>query len=110
MAACIMHRLAMKLGTLWCRLRAAGRQGSVIALPIVELMIDMPVEMRRAVEPGSRPDKYTAREPLRAIVAIRSAVIRRNLVVSIGANWRHSDAHRNLCVRLMCGSHQQDAG
>jgi hypothetical protein len=64
---------------------------SAIALAKVEMMINVSIEMLRPVEPGSSPDEYTTREPLRAIVAIRRAVIGGNLVVSIRTNRRRSD-------------------
>jgi len=70
----------------------------VVALAIVELMIDMPVEMLRPVIPGPGANEDAAGEPFGAIIAVRSAIVRRNLIIPVRANWRFSDADRNLRV------------
>jgi hypothetical protein len=55
--------------------------------------------------PGAGTDKYAAREPLRTIVPIRSAGVRRVPVVPIGARGRtvriaaNTNAHGDLSVR-----------
>jgi hypothetical protein len=107
MAMHIMHRLAVELCTAFRRTLAARRQRPAVALAIVETMIDVPIETICPVVPRPGPDENTAREPLRAIVAVRSAAIRSALVVPVRANWRHPDAHRNLRGRVMSGSYQE---
>jgi hypothetical protein len=100
----IMHCLAMELSTRLYRVITASGVGTVVTMPIVIVMIDMSIEMIPSVIPRPRTDKYTAREPFRAIVAIWGAVIRRNLVIAVRAIWRNSDTHRDLCGRTMIRS------
>ncbi len=95
-APCVMHRLTMEFRTVLSRTFAARRHRSMVALAIVEMMIDVSVKSARPVKPGSRTDEYTAREPFRSIISIRSAIVRRNLVVPVWANRRFSDADCNL--------------
>jgi hypothetical protein len=62
-----------------------------------------------AVEPGSCADKDAAYEPIRSVVAVRGACIRRIIIVSVSANRcraiisaisaTNSDANRNLSLR-----------
>jgi hypothetical protein len=94
----------MKLRTVLRSSRAARWHRPVVALAIVEMVIYMPVEMVRSVVPRASPDENTASEPLRSIVAIWSAVIRRSFVVSVWANRRFADADCNLCTRFIGGS------
>jgi hypothetical protein len=60
MTAWVMHCLAMKLGPVFRRSRATGWKLAMVALAIVEMMIDVSVEMIRPVIPGSRADEDTA--------------------------------------------------
>jgi len=96
-----MHRLAVKLYAVLCRTLAARRHPTVIALAVIEMMIDVPVEMLRPMEPRTGADEDTTREPFRAVIAVRSAIVRRNLVIPVRANRRYSDGDRNLCIRCM---------
>ena len=107
MTVWVMHRLAMKLSTVFRRGLATGWKLAMVALAIVEMMIDVSVETIRPVIPGSGPDEDTAREPLRSIVPIRSASVRRSLIVPIRTNGRRSNADRNLSDRGVRGSHEE---
>lgn len=60
MAMRIVHRLAVKLSTMVRWMFAARGETTVVALAKVKMMIDVSVKMFGPVEPGSRPDKYTA--------------------------------------------------
>jgi hypothetical protein len=110
MAMWVVHRFAVKLRPVLRWMLAARRHGPVIAFAIVEMMIDVSVEMLRPVEPGSRADENTAREPLRAIVAVRSTVVRGGFVIPVRTNWRLSNADRNLCAGVMRGSQEKARG
>jgi hypothetical protein len=55
-----MHCLAVKLGTVFRWSLAARWKLAVVALAIVEMMIDVSVEMIRPVIPGARTDEDTA--------------------------------------------------
>ena len=60
MAMCVMHCLAVKFRAVFRWTFTARGKTSMVALAIVEMMIDVSVEVLRSVEPGSRADKYTA--------------------------------------------------
>jgi len=60
MAMYVMHGLAVKLCTVFRWTLAARWHRPVVALAIVETMIDMSIKMIRSVIPGSCPDKNTA--------------------------------------------------
>jgi hypothetical protein len=45
MAVFVMHRFALKRGTMFRRMLAARWHGALVALTIVEMMIDVSVEM-----------------------------------------------------------------
>jgi len=102
-----MHRVAPKRGAIFAGTVAPCRRRPVVALPKIETMIDMSVEITRTVIPRSGPDEYTAGEPLRAIIAIRSAVVRRNLIVSVRTNRRYSNADRNLRGSFIGGRYER---
>ena len=97
----IMHRLAMKFCTVFRRVLSTRRHRPVVALAIVEMMIDVPVEVFRTVIPRSRADENTAGEPFGSVVPVRGAIIGRYFVISVGANRRLADTHRNLRLRVI---------
>jgi hypothetical protein len=100
----IMHGVPVKLGTVLSGMLVPRGERAVVSLAIVEVMVHVPVEVLRSMEPGSGTDEYATREPLRAIVTIGRAIIRRSLVISVRTNRRFSDADCNLCIRLLDGS------
>ena len=55
----VMHRLAVKLCAVLCRMLAARRHRTAIALAEVEMMIDVPVEMLWPMEPRTGTDEDT---------------------------------------------------
>ena len=99
----IVHGLTVELCAVFRRRCAARGHSPVVALAIVEMMIDVAVEMIRPVIPGASADEDPAAEPLGPIIAIRSAVVRRSLVIPVGANRRYSNADSNLCMRFING-------
>jgi hypothetical protein len=103
----IMHCISMELSAVLSGTRAARGEPPMVAVAKVQMMIDVPIKMFRPVEPRSRANEYAARKPLRAIVTIRRAVIRRNLVVPVRTNRGLSDAYGNLCMSLLSGSQQK---
>jgi hypothetical protein len=56
----VVHCFAVELRTMFCRTFAALGKRSVVALAIVEMMIDVTVEMFRPVIPRSRSEEYAA--------------------------------------------------
>jgi hypothetical protein len=100
----IMHCFSMELSAVLNRTLAARGERPVVALAIVKIVIDVSVKVFASVEPRSRANKYASRKPLRAIVTIRRAVVRRNLVVPVRTNRGLPDAYGNLCISLSGGS------
>jgi hypothetical protein len=54
----IVHRSAAKLLVMFHRTFPASRKTPMVAVAIVEVMIDMPIEMRWSVEPRPGADEY----------------------------------------------------
>ena len=106
MAMRIMHRLAVKFCTVLRWMLAPRRKISMVALAVIETVINMPVKSVGPVKPGSGANKQAGGKPLRAIVTIRGTVIRRSLIVSIRASRRFSDVDRNLCHRAVSAYEQ----
>jgi hypothetical protein len=88
---------------------AAGWHGAVVAGVDVKVVVDVAAEVLRAVEPGASTDEDAAGEPLRTVVAIRSAGIGRVIVIAVGAHGCRSDAYGDLsmCPRR-CGLGEAD--
>lgn len=92
----VVHGLAMELRPLSRRVLAACREAAAIALAVVQVMIHMPVEMVAAVKPRPRADKDAAGVPLRPVISVRCALIRRSFVVPIWAIRLWADFNRYL--------------
>jgi hypothetical protein len=103
----IMHVLSMELCTALGQMLAARWHGPMITMPVIVIMIYVAVKVFRPVKPWSRADKKAARKPLGSIVAVRRAVIGRDLIIAIRAYRRHSDTDCNLCIRLSCRREQK---
>jgi hypothetical protein len=85
-------------------LRPAPRQRSSVAVMRIKPVIDMSVKAAMAVEPRTCSKKHPANKPIRPVVAVRSAVIRGIVEVSVRTNGSWSDiyAHGNLSLRHRC--------
>jgi len=95
----------MKLRAVFGGSRAASWVSSAVTFSIVESMINVAIEMIRAVIPRSSANEETAAaEPLGPIITVRSAIVRRSLVIPVGATRRFSDADCNLCIRFVSRS------
>lgn len=103
----VVHLAAVELAALIDWMRTALWIWTVIAVTIVEAVIYVAVEAVRAVEPWSGADEDAAREPLRAIVAIRSTGIRRCFVVTIRTYGRCTYLHSDLRVGFRAGNKEQ---
>jgi hypothetical protein len=62
----------------------------------VEVVIDVAVEVARAMEPRAGSDEDAAVEPLRAIVPIRGAAVGSGFVIAVGATGSDTDADVDL--------------
>jgi hypothetical protein len=65
---------------------------SVIAVTRIETVIDVAVEVRGAVEPGTGSDEDAVVEPVGPVIAVRRAFIRRIVKIPVRAGWGYSDA------------------
>ena len=59
MATSVMHRGSVEFCSVLRRMLTACGHRPVIALAVVELMINVPVEMLRAMEPRPGSDEYS---------------------------------------------------
>jgi hypothetical protein len=84
------------------RFTAVGKF-AVISVLGTEAGIDMAIEVFAAVVPGAGTDEYAAVEPLRAVIAIGRAIVRRDGVVAIRANGSRSDVDAYLGIRAWSG-------
>ncbi len=97
MSVRIVHGLAMERSSVLDRMLAARGHWPVVSVAIVKVVIHMPHKVLRAVEPGASADEHAAGEPLRTVVPVRRAVVRRNLIIAVRTNRRLTDADRDLC-------------
>lgn len=105
----VMHGLTMEFHSVAAWVLSTRRQRPMIAMPIIKAMIYVSIEAVRAMEPGTGADKNAPRKPLRSVITIRCAIVRRNLIVPVGANGRFSDTDRNLC-RCLTRRHKKQSG
>ena len=96
----IVHGLAMKFCAVFRRVLAASREIAVIPLPVVQVVIHMPVKVIPSMKPRSRADEDAAVVPLRSVITIRRALVRRSFIVAIRAIRLHADFDRDLCPCL----------
>lgn len=78
---------------------ATFRQLALVTVIGMEMSIYMTSEVISAVKPRADANKYAIRKPFRTIVTGRSAVIGRNIIVSIRTIGRRSHFDRNLSLR-----------
>jgi hypothetical protein len=83
---------------------------SVIAMLRMVVIIYMAVEVIWTMEPRASNDKDApAIKPLRAIIAVGSTVIGRNVVVAIGAYRSRADVDADLSLRVRCGDRNPES-
>ncbi len=85
-------------------LRPALRQRSSVAVMRIKPVIHMSVKAVMAVKPRACSKKHPANEPIRPVIAVRSAVIWGIVEVSVRAYGSRSDVYvkPNLSLRLGC--------
>ncbi len=94
-AASVTHVLAMEVVESPV---SPGRVRAMISVARIVAVIDVAVKLSAAMEPGTRPDKCSAIEPLGPVIAIGRAVVRSVIVIAIGAGGLRSDVDGNLGV------------
>jgi hypothetical protein len=95
-AVCVVHRLAVELGTVIDWARATLGRWSVITVPVIQVMVDMAIEMVWSVEPWSGAYKDAARKPFRAVVTVWCAGVWRLFIVTVWASGRSANFHGYL--------------
>lgn len=81
--------------------------GAVIAVFGMEMVIYVAVEACRAVKPRAGANEEATGKPLRAVVAIGSAVVGRDVIVAVGTFGRDADV--DLYLSLCFGSGDREA-
>lgn len=71
-----------------------------IAESRIIMPIDVSMKSNRSLEPRPRADKYAACEPLRSVVAKRSAPVRRVIEISIRTHRRRADVYGNVYLGI----------
>jgi hypothetical protein len=72
------------------------RMWTSVTVMWVEAVINVAVKVARTMKPGAGSDEHSAAEPLRPIVAVRGAIVRREVVVAIRADRTGSDIYGDL--------------
>ena len=78
---------------------AARGHRAVVAVVRVVAVIDVAVEAVWAVEPWAGTDEDATEEPVRAVVTVRSAVVRWIVEVAVRTDWRGTDIHPDCDLR-----------
>jgi hypothetical protein len=79
--------------------------GSVVSVTRIVVVVDVTIESVRTVKPGAGPDEYSPHEPIRAIVAVRCAIIRSIVVVAVGTYRCYPDVDGYLRGRTRQAAH-----
>src|ERR1700722_8006749 len=91
------------------------RHWTFVAMVRMEPVIDVATEVGRAMEPRASANENTTGKPFRAVVAVGSTGIRRNVIVSVRADRSHSNFDGDLsiqfgCRHRECGRRHEDSG
>ena len=76
-------------------LRPAIRHRSSVPVMRIEPVIDMPVKAMRTVKPRACSKKHSAHKPIRPVVAVRSAVVRGIVKISVRAHRSYTNIYPN---------------
>ena len=108
-AASITHFVSFEVGNLIDTLSRLGFRATVwhwafIAVLRMETVIYVASEVVSAMKPRARANEDATRKPFRTIVALWGAVIRRDVIVTVGTFRRNSDvdAYLSLCFGTSC--------
>jgi hypothetical protein len=81
-------------------LRPVPRQWSVVTMARIKAVVDVSVKAVRAVKPWACPKKHAANKPIRPVVTVRSAVVRRVVEVSVRTHGSRPDVYANRNLSL----------
>jgi hypothetical protein len=84
-----------------------GWPGSVVAVLGMEVVIYVAMEACGTMKPGASANEEATGKPFWAVVAVRGAVVGRNVIVAVRAFGRDSDV--DLYLSLYFGSRKREA-
>ena len=95
MSPSIAHFIPVKVSMIAMEVPAipAARVIAAVSVMRIEAIVYMAVEIVGAAVPGAGSDEDAVVEPLRSVVAVRSATIRRVVVIPIGTSRFRSDVY-----------------
>jgi len=113
-AASIAHFVSFEVGNLIDRLRRFTFIANVwlcafIAVLGIETVIYVALEVIRAMEPRASANEDTTRKPFRAVVAVRSASIRSNVIVAVRAVRGDANVNADLSPGFGGGYRETDS-
>ena len=86
------------------------RHRTFIAMLRMEPVIHVAAEVGRAMKLRAGANEDATGKPFRAVVAVGSAGIRRNVIVSVRADGSHSNFDGDLRLHFRSGYRQEDSG
>jgi len=89
----IARFIALKMRKCMC---VTVRQRAMISMTWIVPVIYVSIKTMRTMEPRAGANKDSARKPVRSVVAIGSAIIRRVVEISVRTYRRNADANGNL--------------
>jgi hypothetical protein len=116
-AASITHFIPFEVGNLidglrrlrfisrvWCR--------AFIAVVGMKMVVDVALEVVRAMEPWASTNEDTARKPFRTVIPVWSTTVRSSVIVTVRAVGGGSNVYCNADLGLYFGSadHQANSG
>lgn len=88
---------------------ATSRERPSITEARIVIVVDVPTEANRSMEPRAGTDKDAANKPLRSVITEWRALVGGVVEVAVWANRRYSNADRDLC-RALLGSRDEAEG
>jgi len=111
-ATTVAHFVALEVGSIdmpcGIRFLATLRQWTLVAVFRMEMVIHVTPEFGGTMKPRADTDEDPATKPFRTVVSNGSAVVRRNVIVTVRAVRRRSNFDRNLSLRFGSGSRHAD--
>ena len=103
----VLHLIEMLIGigfltTSWL--------GAAIAMFGMEMIIYVAVEAFWAMKPRAGANEDATRKPLRAVVAVGGALVRRDVIVAVGTFGRDADVNLYLSLCFGSGYREADCG
>lgn len=89
---------------------AAVWLGALIAVVWIEMVIHFAAEVVRAMKPRANSNEDAAGKPFWTVVAGRSAVIGRNVIVAVRAIRGYPNIHGDLSICRGGGCREKDSG